>query len=242
MGAQPSDPDEDNYDPQALPWESPVHAVALSPFFLSEFEMTQGQWISLTGRKPSSYQQNELASTLLHPVEQISWQDCMVWLHRIGLILPSEAQWEYGARGQTGTPWWTGAERESLRAQRAANLADQSAARAGTTWSAIEAWPDLDDGYAVHAPVGVFSANPFGLHDTAGNVWEWCPDGYDVGFYSRSPTFDPVCPPRGFEYRVFRGGSFYAAATNARSANRNSHNPTFASHSLGVRPVRAIDP
>ena len=143
MGAQSKDADGHNFDPQARVDEDPVHEAVLSAFFLSKYEMTQGQWERFEGRNPSYYRESSLAPTLLHPVEQVSWLDCQVWLPRLGLGLPSEAQWEYGTRGGTGSVWWTGEERDSLREKRAANLADQAAGRAGGTWSEIDDWPDL---------------------------------------------------------------------------------------------------
>jgi formylglycine-generating enzyme required for sulfatase activity len=106
----------------------------------------------------------------------------------------------------------------------------------------INDWPDLDDGYGVHAPVGTFAANPFGLHDVVGNLWEWCLDGYDGDFYARSPRLDPVSSWEGARGHVLRGGSFGGAALVARSATRYDNTPGNAGSSLGVRPARAIDP
>jgi len=241
MGAQSGDPQGRNYDPQAQGDEGPVHETELSAFFLSKYELTQGQWLRLTGRNPSFYQPpGGFAMSLLHPAEQVGWLDCMAWLPRAGLTLPSEAQWEYGARAGTDTPWWTGAERESLAEQHAANLADQAAARAGAPWPDIKDWPDLNDGYAVHAPVGTYAPNAFGLHEVAGNLWEWCLDGHDSGFYGRSPKQDPVSPWEGAATRVARGGSFRHAAVRARSAYRYLITPTLATTDLGVRPAVGI--
>ncbi len=241
MGAQKSDPSGANYDPQARDDEGPVHAVTLSAFFLSKYEMTQGQWLRFVGRNPSQYQPpGGLAPSLLHPVEQVSWLDCMSVMERLGLSLPSEAQWEYGARGGTTSPWWPGDERESLLG--AANLADQSAKRAGADWQAIKDWPELDDGFCVHAPVERFTANPFGLHNVHGNVWEWCLDGYDGDFYKQAGTKDPVSPPEGSSNRVYRGGGFAIAASLARAAIRNNATPSGAVHYLGLRPARTIAP
>ncbi len=242
MGAQSTDPTGANYDLRALANETPVHEVTLSPYFLSKYEMTQGQWLRFTGRNPSQYGPNNNFAghqhNLLHPVEQVTWTQCVEVLTRLGLSLPSEAQWENGCRGGTDTAWWTGADRESLRGN--ANLADQSAARAGATWQDIEDWPDLDDGWAVHAAVGSFAENPFGLHEVHGNVWEWCRDGY--GNYSAMKQRDPVTPTEGDRYRVSRGGCFFVAASSARSASRGSRTPEFQYDNLGLRPARASTP
>jgi formylglycine-generating enzyme required for sulfatase activity/serine/threonine protein kinase len=244
MGAQKEDPAGRNHDPQAERREGPVHPVTLSPCFLSKYELTQGQWMRIAGRNPSYYHPGsrfvDPATALLHPVEQVSWLDCTTWLPRVGLTLPSEAQWERACRAGTDTVWWTGSDRESLREKRAANVADQAAARAHATWADIKLWPELDDGHAVHAPIGSYAANAFGLHEMHGNVWEWCLDGSDSGFYARSPVRDPVAPAA--PTRVYRGGSFDHAAAYARSAHRNASTPSGGDSSLGVRPARAVDP
>jgi len=180
---------------------------------------------------------------LLHSVEQVSWQDCTEWLERAGLRLPTEAQWEYGARAGTHTPWWTGAERESLRTQRAANLADQAVLRLQARWeNSVRDWPELDDGYPVHAPIGTYAANPFGLHEGTGNVFEWCQDAYMGDFYARSPRKDPVSTWSGDVPRVCRGGGFMFTAAQARSAYRFGDTPSLRGYGLGVRPARAVEP
>ncbi|MBL8693988.1 MAG: SUMF1/EgtB/PvdO family nonheme iron enzyme [Planctomycetes bacterium] len=238
MGAQ-NKPGAQNHDPQATRDEGPVHEVELSPYFLSKYELTQGQWRRITGTNPSNYQPPYgWTPTVLHPVEQVSWTTCRQLMERLGLALPSEAQWEHGARGWTSTPWSTGAERESLRGN--VNLADQTAHKAGAPWSAIHDWPDLTDGSVVHAAVGKYGANPFGLHDVHGNVWEWCLDGYDAGFYAKNPGQDPVSPWSGSASRVARGGSFNLSALYARSAYRAANTPGLQDTSIGLRPSRAL--
>jgi formylglycine-generating enzyme required for sulfatase activity/serine/threonine protein kinase len=241
MGAQADDPAGRNHDPQAKAAEGPVHEVELSPFFLSKYEMTQGQWLGIAGENPSLYRPpNRMTPSLLHPVENVSWVRCMEILERLALTLPSEAQWEYAARGGTDTPWWTGAERESLRGS--ANLADQSARRAGAPWRDIGDWPELDDGFPMHAPPRSFAENPFGLESVCGNLWEWCLDGHDEEFYGQAPFRDPVCDPAGSSFRQHRGGCFYQAAADARSANRGPVPPDYADNGIGLRPARAIAP
>jgi len=239
MGAQK---EGQNADPQARPDESPVKPVKLSAFFLGKHELTQGQWLRLTrAENPSLFSPARSRSyTLAHPVEQVDWTNCSSWLTRHGLCLPTEAQWEYGCRSGTTTPWWSGEDRESLRTPRpVANLADQAAKRAGAQWLEIADWPDLDDGHAGHAPVGSFAPNAFGLHDVHGNVWEWCRDWY-------LPYSVPTNPGDGLRlgnpsgYRVYRGGSVANAARHARSANRFFNTPTLRVDMLGARASRVF--
>jgi formylglycine-generating enzyme required for sulfatase activity len=239
MGAQSTDASQPNFDPQARNNESPVHQVTLSSYLLSKYEMTQGQWLRLTGRNPSAYGPSSVLNgrqhDLTHPVEQVTWTGCMELMARLGLDLPSEAQWEYGCRAGSDTPWWTGADRESLRGN--VNLADQTAKRAGATWGDINDWPDLEDGWVIHAPVGSFPANAFGLHEVHGNVWEWCLDGY--ANYLTTAQTNPVGPWAGAQSRVYRGGGSSNAASLARSAYRNNNTPEARNGGLGLRPARA---
>ncbi len=240
MGAQKTDPAGVHFDPEAHTDESPVKEVTLSPFFLSKFEMTQGQWLQCAGTNPSQYRPGEKfgdkVHDLLHPVELVSWGDCNEVVARMGLVLPTEAQWEFAARAGTATVWWTGAEKESVEG--AANLADSFCKRNGgpSTW-VYEDW--LDDGYVVHAPVGTYRPNAFGLHDVIGNVWEWCGDAY--GRYEV-----PVAPGDGARQvpnprlRVARGGSFLGRAVRGRSASRNDSTGEIRSHDFGLRPARSL--
>ena len=102
----------------------------------------------------------------------------------------------------------------------------------------IDDWPELEDGWVVHAPVGSLAANPYGLHEVHGNVSEWCRDGYDN--YSAMPALDPVTPWAGATHRARRGGSFGVASPDARSADRGNSTPVYQDGNLGLRPARGI--
>ncbi len=235
-------PGSPNVDPLADPNERPIHEVHLSPFFLSKYEMTQSQWERWVGRNPSQYgpgsRHGANVTTRLHPVESVSWEDATRVSRELGLELPTEAQWEYGCRGGTGTVWWTGDESRTLAGT--ANLADAYChARNGPPGWVYEMW--LDDGYVAHAPVGTYRGNGYGLHDVVGNVFEWCRDRY-------GPYKDPVSTETGERrarasdsIRVNRGGAFSGPAGSARSALRNGGVPGHAVSALGFRPARAIE-
>jgi len=244
MGAQPQRPDLPNFDPRARASEGPVHTVELQPFFLSKYEMTQAQWERFTGANPSYYGPDHgdghsgIDGT--HPVERVSWYDSERVCRWLGLSLPSEAQWEFAARAGTSSAWWSGAERESLRG--GVNLADRAAREAGAPWPQIEDWPELDDGFALHAPVDAFAPNAFGLHQVHGNVFEWCLDEYAADFYTRLHGPDPVAVDRDASggNRVSRGGSYRSTASSARSAFRQNDDPDSALAEVGLRPARAL--
>ncbi len=240
MGAQRTDPSGRNYDPRANDNEAPVHEVTLGAYLLSKYEMTQGQWMRIAGRNPSTYGPANFAghASETHPVEQLSWTASMSLMGRLALLIPSEAQWEFGCRGGTDTPWWTGRERESLRGK--VNLADKSAKNAGAIWPAIDDWPDYEDGWPLHAPIGSLAANPYGLHEVHGNVREWCRDGY--GKYSARRQVDPVTPWADVALRVGRGGSFGGHASDVRSSDRKLLGPKDNDSRSGLRPARLITP
>ena len=244
VGAQAEGPDMPNYDAAAVTKEGPVTAVELDPFFFSKYEMTQGQWLRFTGFNPSAYEPGlQLGGpmiSLANPVEQVSWEDVSEVLTNLSLTLPTEAQWEYAARAGTTSVWWTGDERDSLIGM--ANLADQAAARAGATWAAIQAWPELDDGAAIHAPVGLYAPNPFGIYDVHGNIFEWCRDRLVENYAETSPRQgDGYRDVSGARYFSYRGGSFIYSAERARSAARDGNARDYRASSVGCRPARPLD-
>ncbi|MEZ5964472.1 MAG: bifunctional serine/threonine-protein kinase/formylglycine-generating enzyme family protein [Planctomycetota bacterium] len=248
MGAQSKSEDAPNYDPMARISESPPHDVTLAPFFLAEHELTQGQWMRLTGggnpaeARPGSNFKVRLS--LAHPVEMVSWNACSRVLTQAGLTMPTEAQWEYGARGGTHTPWWTGTDVAALVA--GANVADETALAAGAEWFELVALETLaatarehfSDGYVWHAEVDALEPNAFGLYGTAGNVWEWCRDTY--ASYRHPCGEGDGLRDDGDGQKVLRGGAFDHAPMHARAALRRQDDPATRSGNLGVRAARAL--
>jgi formylglycine-generating enzyme required for sulfatase activity/serine/threonine protein kinase len=240
MGAQNAGPAGTHYDPDVAEGEGPVHAVTLAPYFLSKFEMTQAQWLRFTNRNPSQYRAGEKlgdhACSLVCPVEQVAWSECEETLRKLDLVLPTEAQWERAARAGSDTRWWTGDERESLRG--AANLGDKYYRdNGGPSSFTYDVW--LDDGWSLHAPVGSYRANAYGLHDVVGNVWEWCRDSYE-SYEQPVNAGDGLRRATDAHLRACRGGGFVITALDARSSTRFHNALDFRSYDLGVRPARAV--
>jgi formylglycine-generating enzyme required for sulfatase activity len=240
MGGQREDPSGLNYAPHASTDEGPVTVVRLSPYLISKFEMTQAQWIRCADDNPSiGYPGNPdlPAATLLHPVDNVHWNDCTRLLMRFGLRLPTEAEWEHAARAGTTTAWSCGDDPAAL--QDHANIADVTYAGAySTVTTDTEAW---SDGHALHAPVGSFLPNAFGLHDVHGNVRELCGDGFSRGYAWISGP-DPFFDPAGTEARVSRGGDYGRVTDKTRSSFRHALYPDTRDPGLGLRPARGIDP
>ena len=239
-----------NLDPRSKETEGPVHLVELGAFFISKYEMTQGQWLRMNETNPAAYpvgtDLKPRPITALHPMEQITWTEATKTLFKYDLELPTEAQWEYAARGKwtdaNETPssnpvFWTGNTVDSL--QGTLNIADMGGRRLGSP----ESWrfePTLDDGHMVHAPIGSFKANPFGLHDMLGNVWEWCSDRFgDYTLPTESGTGKRLAPEDA--PNLFRGGGFRASSVHVRSADRYSiYAADYSAYDVGVRPARAV--
>jgi len=238
IGAQKTDPDGRHYDPVADTNEAPVHEVHLDPYFLSKYEMTQSQWSDLNGSNPSYYVAGSFVGGQRingqHPVEQVSWTDATRALARLGLGLPTEAQWERAVRAYTDTPWFDGAEKTALLD--AANVCDAHAKSRGMNWGAFDEW--LDDGHSIHAPVGTFRPNPFGIHDMYGNVFEHCKDTY--GPYTRAVESGTGERIGWSTNRVLRGGAFDVTHLLARASTRSPATSTFNGFNVGVRPSRPI--
>jgi formylglycine-generating enzyme required for sulfatase activity len=226
--------------------EKPVHEVSVDRFAMGQDEVTVGefrQFVSATGYKTDAEKKGDcwsykdgwkkvkganwhnpgFSQNNNHPVVCVSWNDATAytnWLSqqtRQQYRLPTEAEWEYAARAGTTTKYWWGDKIGSNKA----NCRNS----------------DSGDSFDYTAPVGSFDANPFGIHDTVGNVWEWVRDWYDSDYYRNSPPHDPNGPSRG-TYRVLRGGAWNASASDCRVAVRYHSGPGGRLLSLGFRLLR----
>jgi len=188
----------------------------LDTFFLSKYEMTQGQWLRVTGTNPS---QSKNEANLALPVDWVAWFDCEVVLRHQGLELPSELRWEYSCRAGTTTRWWTGDSEGTLSGKEAIGH------NTGRYW-----------------PVGSFAANAFGLFDTCGSLREWCADF--AGDYGSERPGDGLRPdPKGISsYRCTRGGSAGADPSHGTSFERGSAPQAVRFNYIGLRPARTVSP
>jgi sulfatase modifying factor 1 len=211
----------------AAPNERPPTHVTVSRFYLSRYLITNAEYESFD---PSHARKRAPGTGDRYPVVYVSSLEAIKfcqWLstrERKRYRLPSEAEWEYAARGTDGRryPWGDHGGRGDL-----ANFADKNT---------VFAWSDreLDDGFAESSPVGAFpnGASPFGFHDMAGNVWEWCQDYYEA--YRGTPKVNPHGPTCGAK-RVYRGGSWKSRFNSLRTTTRGSNAPNFSCNDLGFR-------
>lgn len=242
MGAQDRAPDGPNYDEKAEGAGCPVHEVHLAPFFLSKYEMTRGQWERLSdGGRPSLFEDGASPDGgppfgEAHPVDSVSWELCDRLFSRHGLALPTEAQWEFGARAGTDTPWYTGVEPSSIRGH--GNVLDQFALRRQPHWGQGAA--PFDDGAVGIVKVGSYAASPFGLHDVIGNVDELCRDAW-LSFLYPVRAGDGLRGEPDAESEVpMRGGAYNVPPQLARATHRHPVSRAAVIPHVGVRPVRAV--
>jgi formylglycine-generating enzyme required for sulfatase activity len=227
MGSEQGDPDE-----------RPVHKVCISAFQMGKYEVQQKNFQAVMATNPS---QNVGADL---PVDSLTWDEASDYCKKIGMRLPTEAEWEYAARAGTTTPFYWG----STVSGKEANFCD----------SACELnirEPRVTDGFKHTAPVGSFPPNSFGLYDMAGNVSEWIQDwmGAEKNYYQVSPEKDPPGPRPDLEAcmrvgcigsqaitnKVYRGGAWNENAGALRSANRRDSHFQLRPEGTGFRCAKS---
>jgi formylglycine-generating enzyme required for sulfatase activity len=210
--------------------EKPVHEVSVDAFYMDTYEVTVAQYqrfLNATSRsQPNSW--NEQLQFPNRPVVYVSWEDANACANWAGKKLPTEAQWEYAARGG-----FTGVEGKAMYKYPWGNNADATKANFDSDDSRWWRW-----GFFKHfmKDVGSYSPNGYGLCDMAGNVCEWCADWYAANYYQKSPKQNPSGPSTG-TYRVLRGGSWLDIPDGLRCAIRDWVEPTYCEVHVGFRCV-----
>ena len=191
--------------------EKPVHQVTLTnDYYMGKYEVTQALWEAVMGSNPSKYKGDNL------PVESVSWNDCQEFISRLNSLtgrkfrLPTEAEWEYAARG--------GKKSRSYQYSGSSNISDV-------------AWYDENCGSTTRA-VGTKRPNELGIYDMSGNVWEWCHDWYSS--YSSLSQMNPIGAISG-ACRVRRGGSWDNSVWYSRSSSRSYDTSDYSRINLGLR-------
>ncbi len=203
--------------------EQPRHPVILtSGFFVHTTEVTVGSFSAFAAATARKMVDVPSWADDTHAVVNVTWEDARQYCQWIGGRLPTEAEWEYAARGgEAGRryPWGEGIDQDRANYDGTGGL----------------------DVFPKSAPAGSFPANDFGLHDTAGNVWEWCADWYAERAYGSEAVADPAGPAEGVR-RVVRGGSWTSDPGRLRTSYRFSLDPATESLSVGFRCVRPGTP
>ena len=190
--------------------EKPTHSVTLSDFYIGKYEVTQAQWKAVMGSNPSYFKGDNL------PVENVSWNDIQEFIKKLNaqtgkrFRLPTEAEWEYAARG--------GNRSKGYKYSGSNSIGDV-------------AWYYDNSSSKTH-PVGQKTPNELGIYDMTGNVWEWCQDW--KGSYSSSSQTNPTGPSSG-SYRVLRGGSWSDIARDCRVSYRGYDIPDYRNSNSGFR-------
>ena len=193
--------------------EQPVHEVTLSDYYIGKYEVTQGLWKAVMGSNPSSFKKGDN-----YPVERVSWKEIQTFLTKLSeltgkrYVLPTEAQWEYAARG--------GVKSVGYKYSGSDNIDEV-------------AWYKDNSDKATH-PVGTKLPNALGIYDMSGNVWEWCSDWYGSNYYSNSPANNPMGPATGSAC-VLRGGGWRYLARSCRVSFRNGNIPNGRGYCSGFR-------
>ena len=224
----PGGPFQRGVDDPRGPDEGPARSIHLTPFYIDRYEVTVrrfAEFAAATGRVTAAEADSQGSRSWRspgsggeaapdHPVVYVTWDEaraCCAWR---GARLPTEAEWEKAARGTDGRQWPWG---------------PRPVASLANGWGPADPWAETSSAGAF--PAG---GSPYGVHDMAGSVWEWCADWYDPDYYVVAPRRDPPGPERG-RLRVARGGSWTNPITVLRTSNRHAVHPDDAGPGLGFR-------
>ncbi|MCV3213800.1 formylglycine-generating enzyme family protein, partial [Plectonema radiosum NIES-515] len=222
-------------EPQRRDSESPQHTVTVQPLFMGKFPVTQAQWAAVAVLEkvkidlkldPSNFKGAN------RPVEKVSWNDAIEFCARLSkktgknYRLPSEAEWEYACRARTTTPFYFG---ETITT----DLANYNGNN--TYGSGIKG-----ESRGQTTDVGIFPANPFGLFDMHGNIWEWCQDEWHQNYNEAPADAKAWGSENDNRSRLLRGGSWSYYPENCRSAIRDDFYPDDAYSIIGFRVVCAV--
>ncbi len=213
-------------DSYAWYWETPAHQVTLDSYYIAEFEVTQSQWKKIMGTTVYQQRDKEDSSNSIrgvgdnYPMYYVSYEEAIRFCQELSLLtgrtylLPTEAQWEFAARG--------------------GNKGKNSDNKYSGSYSIdAVAWYDNNSNSSTH-PVGQKRANQLGIYDMSGNVWEWCSDWF--GSYSSGSQTNPTGPSSG-QYRVLRGGGLSSDAGFSRISHRRTKYPSNRDSDSGFRVV-----
>lgn len=195
--------------------EQPVHEVVLDNFFIGRFEVTQSQWRLIMDRDTNRFYFEGCDSC---PAERVSWNNVQQYISnlnnktRMNYRLPTEAEWEFAARG---------------------GLFSEGYKYSGSNIDTAVAWRVGNSDAGTH-PVGRKKQNELGIFDMTGNVFEWCADWYAPEWYKDSPARNPTGPVDGV-FRIIRGGSWFYDYSGLCSTDRESANPSFRYGYVGFR-------
>jgi formylglycine-generating enzyme required for sulfatase activity/tRNA A-37 threonylcarbamoyl transferase component Bud32 len=197
--------------------EKPVHTVQVNTLHIGKYPVTQREWNMVMGDNQSKFKNGDD-----YPVETVSWNDVQKFIKKLnektgeGYCLPTEAEWEYAARGGGKKEKWAGTSNR-------AELKDY-------------AWHSENSNGKTH-PVGQKKPNGLGIYDLSGNVWEWVWDWYGADYYKNSPRGNPKGPDSG-SFRILRGGSWDTDEEGTRSTNRFKYYPDNGYYLIGFRLAR----
>lgn len=220
--------------------EKPVHEVCVDGFSMGKYTVTNAQYRKFKPEHNSGEHKVNSLNSDSQPVVNVSWDEAVEYAKWLSLKsgknyrLPTEAEWEYAARGGTNTRNYWGDGKDDACGY--ANVHDLTSKRA---FSDFRDNHNCSDGYAVTAPVGSFRPNGFGLYDMMGNVWQWTGDWYASDYYGKSPRNNPEGSSSG-SARVIRGGGWGIVRSLVRASLRDSYVPGNRRISLGFRLVASV--